>query len=84
MTRRTFFASGLASGAGLATLAVPARAQASPPKIANGIVGGRGITINCAGAKFMAVWCRMTKSGVPVPTGLPPSRRSMPDSKSAP
>ncbi len=46
MTRRTFFVSGLVSGAGLATLAVPANAQASPPKVANGIVGGKGITIN--------------------------------------
>ena len=46
MTRRTFFASSLVSGAGLATLAVPAHAQASPQKVATGIVGGRGITIN--------------------------------------
>ena len=45
MTRR-FFVSTFASGAGLAALAVPAHAQASPPKTATGTVGGKTITIN--------------------------------------
>jgi DUF2911 family protein len=42
MQRRQFLFSGLAAAAA----ATPAYAQASPPKVANGIVGGRGITIN--------------------------------------
>ena len=45
-TRRTFFMSAFASGAGLAALTVPAFAQASPPKTATGTVGGKTITIN--------------------------------------
>jgi len=42
MQRRKFLFSGLAAAAG----ATPVYAQASPPKVANGIVGGRGIAIN--------------------------------------
>src|SRR5579863_6066880 len=42
MQRRKFLFSGLAAAAA----ATPVFAQASPPKVANGIVGGRGITIN--------------------------------------
>ncbi len=42
MQRRQFLLSGLAAAA----VAAPAYAQASPRKVANGIVGGRGITIN--------------------------------------
>jgi hypothetical protein len=42
MQRRQFLFSGLAAAAA----ATPTYAQASPPKVANGIVGGRGITIN--------------------------------------
>jgi len=42
MTRRTFFLSGV----GIAVVAVPAHAQASPPKTATGTVGGKAITIN--------------------------------------
>src|ERR1700675_378004 len=46
MQRRKFLFSGLAAAAATAVSSVPAYAQASPPKVANGIVGGRGITIN--------------------------------------
>ena len=42
MTRRTFFLSGV----GIAAVAIPAQAQASPPKTATGSVGGKTITIN--------------------------------------
>ena len=42
MQRRKFLFSGLAAAAG----ATPVYAQTSPPKVANGIVGGRGIAIN--------------------------------------
>jgi hypothetical protein len=45
MTRR-FFVSTFASGAGLAAVAFPAYAQASPPKTATGTVGGKTITIS--------------------------------------
>ncbi len=46
MTRRTFFQSGFLSGVGIAAVAVPAHAQASPPKTVTGTVGGKEITIN--------------------------------------
>src|SRR6202171_63970 len=46
MTRRTFFQSGFLSGVGIAAMAVPAHAQASPPKTTMGTVGGKTITIN--------------------------------------
>jgi hypothetical protein len=46
MQRRKFLFSGLAAAAATTVSNVPAYAQASPPKVANGIVGGRGITIN--------------------------------------
>src|SRR5258706_13777246 len=46
MQRRKFLFSGLAAAAATTVNSVPAYAQASPPKVANGIVGGRGITIN--------------------------------------
>jgi len=46
MQRRKFLFSGLAATAAATVSSVPAYAQASPPKVANGIVGGRGITIN--------------------------------------
>src|SRR5579863_8258677 len=46
MTRRTFFQSGFLSSAGIAAVAVPALAQASPPKTTTGSVGGKTITIN--------------------------------------
>jgi len=46
MTRRKFFETGVLSGIGLAVVAVPARAQASPPKSATGTVGGKAITID--------------------------------------
>ncbi|MDP8990621.1 MAG: DUF2911 domain-containing protein [Acidobacteriota bacterium] len=46
MTRRTFFQSGILSGVGIAAVAVPAHAQASPPKIATGTVGGKVITVH--------------------------------------
>jgi hypothetical protein len=46
MTRRTFFVSGFVSGIGLAAAAVPVYGQASPPKRATGMVGGKNITIN--------------------------------------
>jgi Protein of unknown function (DUF2911) len=46
MQRRKFLFSGLAAGAAATFSSVPAYAQASPPKVASGIVGGRGITIN--------------------------------------
>ena len=42
MQRRQFLFSGLAA----AVAATPVYAQGSPPKVTNGIVGGRGITIN--------------------------------------
>src|SRR5258708_2324477 len=42
MHRRKFLFSSLAAAA----VATPVYAQGSPPKVANGIVGGRGITIN--------------------------------------
>ncbi len=46
MTRRTFFQCGFLSGVGIAAVAVPAHAQASPPKTVSGTVGGKEITIN--------------------------------------
>lgn len=46
MTRRRFFQTGFLSGIGIAAVAVPAHAQASPPKTATGTVGGKEITIN--------------------------------------
>ena len=42
MQRRQFMFSAIAAAAA----ATPVYAQGSPPKVANGIVGGRGITIN--------------------------------------
>jgi hypothetical protein len=46
MQRRQFLFSGLAAAAAATVTNVPAFAQASPPRVANGIVGGKGITIN--------------------------------------
>jgi Protein of unknown function (DUF2911) len=46
MQRRKFLFSGLAAAAATTIGNVPAYAQGSPPKVANGIVGGKGITIN--------------------------------------
>ena len=46
MKRRTFVLSGVASGVGLAAAALPAYAQASPPKSATGIIGGKTIYIS--------------------------------------
>jgi hypothetical protein len=46
MTRRTFVVSGFASGVGLAAVTAPAYAQASPPKSATGMVGGKTIFVN--------------------------------------
>jgi len=46
MTRRKFVVTGLASGVGVAAVALPAFAQASPPKSATGTVGGKTITID--------------------------------------
>ena len=46
MQRRKFLFFGIAAAAATTMSSVPAYAQASPPKVANGIVGGRGIAIN--------------------------------------
>ena len=46
MRRRTFVISGVASGVGLAAAALPAYAQASPPRSATGIIGGKTIYVN--------------------------------------